>query len=84
MGPEGVRKPDAHNYLEKVIPQWQKNDSLSLQAEQSLRQKEYAAARHNANQLEQNGGDPRALDDEIDRLESSELRQLENQVEQAK
>jgi eukaryotic-like serine/threonine-protein kinase len=84
LGPEGVRKADARNYLEKVIPQRKKNDSLSLQAQMSLRQKEYAAAREYTDQLQQNGGDAGPLNVDIDRLESSELKQLENQFDQAR
>ena len=84
LGPEGVRKADAHNYLEKVIPQRKKNDSLSLQTQMSLRQKEYAAARGYTDQLRQNAGDAAPLNADIDRLESSELRLLESQFDQAK
>jgi len=84
LDPEGVRKADAHNYLEKVIPQRKQNDSLSLQAQMNLRQKEYAAARGYTDQLRKNAGDAGPLNADIDRLESSELRLLESQFGQAK
>jgi serine/threonine protein kinase len=84
LGPEGVRKLEARNYLDKTIPQRKRNDELLAEARRRLAQRDYAAARGSADQLEQNGGDPRALDGEIDRLESSDLKQLESQFEQAR
>jgi serine/threonine protein kinase len=84
LGPEGVRKLEARTYLDKTIPQRKRNDELLAEARRRLAQRDYAAARGYADQLEQNAGDPRALDGEIDRLESSELQQLKSQFEQAK
>jgi len=80
----GVRREEAQNYLDKVIPQRILQNDLLGQGRQSLKQGDFPSARRAAGQLKQNGGDPVALLGEIDQAEQSRLAQLESQFNQFK
>ena len=80
----GVRRDEAQNYLDKVIPQRMLQNDLLGQGRQSLKQGDFPSARRAAGQLKQNGGDPAALLGEIDQAEQSRLAQLESQFNQFK
>ncbi|HEY2351597.1 MAG TPA: protein kinase [Candidatus Acidoferrum sp.] len=78
----GVRRDDAQRYLDKVIPQRELQNKLAIQAQQNVGKENYQAARQEADQLKQNGGDPAALLAEINQAEQARLTQLESQVNQ--
>jgi tetratricopeptide (TPR) repeat protein len=80
----GVRREEAQNYLDKVIPQRMLQNDLLGQGRQSLEQGDFMSARRAAGQLKQNGGDPVPLLGEIDQAEQSRLAQLESQFNQFK
>jgi hypothetical protein len=80
----GVRKEDAQNYLDKVIPQRIAQNDLLVQARQALKQGALQSARQAAGQLKQEGGDAAELVAEIDRAEQDRLAQLEDQFNQFK
>ena len=80
----GVRKDDAQNYLDKVIPQRIQQDHLSGQARRSLAQGDFRSARQASDQIRNTGGDPSGLVADIDRAEKTRLAQLEGQVNQLK
>ena len=80
----GVRRDDAQRYLDKTIPQLRIQNSLELQTQQKLNQGDFLSARHAADQLKQNGGDPAALIAKIDQAELAQLKRLESQFDQLK
>jgi hypothetical protein len=80
----GVRKEDAQNYIDKVIPQRIAQNDLLIQARQALKQGDFQSARQAANRLKQNGGDAGPLVAEIDQTEQGRLVQLESQFNQIK
>jgi eukaryotic-like serine/threonine-protein kinase len=80
----GVRREEAQNNLDKVIPQRILQSDLLGQGRQSLKQGDFPSARHSADRLKQNGGDSAPLLAEIDQAEQSRLAQLESQFNQFK
>jgi eukaryotic-like serine/threonine-protein kinase len=80
----GVRRDDAQRYLDKTIPQAKTQSALLSQAQQSLAQGDFAAARRLAGQFEQNGGNAAQFVANINQAEQSQLKQLEGFFEQAK
>jgi len=78
----GVRREEAQNFLDKVIPQRILQNDLLAQARQNLKQGDFQSARRAADQLRQNGGDPAPLVAQIDEAEQSSLAQLESQFNQ--
>jgi serine/threonine-protein kinase len=80
----GVRKDDAHHYLDKIIPQQKMQNSLSAQARQSLAQGDFQSARRAAEQLKLNGSNPTELVADIDQAEQSQLKQMESLFDQLK
>jgi eukaryotic-like serine/threonine-protein kinase len=80
----GSHREEADSYLNKVIPQLMQQDRLLGQARQSLNQSDYSSARRTAEQLRQEGGDPRPLVAEIAKAEKARLDQLETQLNQLK
>jgi eukaryotic-like serine/threonine-protein kinase len=79
----GVRREEAQNYLEKVIPQRMLQNDLLDKFRQSMKEGDYASARRAAIQLKQNGGDAAPLA-EVDQAEQRRLVQLESQFNQLK
>jgi hypothetical protein len=80
----GVRKSDAQNYLDQVIPQRIAENSLLSQARQALKGSDFQSARQAASQLKKSGGDPSVVVAEIDQQEQTKLGQLTSQFEQIK
>jgi len=80
----GVRREDAQNYLDKVIPQRILQSNLLSQGRESLRRNDFRSARQATDQLKQNGGNPSQLAAEIDEAEQASLAQLEGQFSQLK
>jgi hypothetical protein len=80
----GVRKDDAQNYLDKVIPQRIAQNDLLGQAQQALKQGEFQAARQAASQLKKKGGAAAEIGAQIDQAEQGRLVQLETQFNQVK
>lgn len=80
----GVRRDDAQRYLDKTIPQAKTQSALLSQAQQSLTQGDFAAARRLAGQFEQNGGNAGQFVANMNQAEQSQLKQLEGSFEQAK
>jgi hypothetical protein len=79
----GVRREEAQNYLDKVIPQRMLQNDLLDKVRQSMKEGDYSSARRAAIQLKQNGGDAAPLA-EIDQAEQRRLAQLESQFNQLK
>jgi hypothetical protein len=79
----GVRREEAQNYLDKVIPQRMLQNDLLDKVRQSMKEGDYSSARRAAIQLKQNGGDAAPLA-EIDQAEQRRLVQLESQFNQFK
>ena len=77
----GVRREEAQNYLDKVIPQRMLQNDLLDKVRQSMKEGDYSSARRAAIQLKQNGGDAAPLA-EIDQAEQRRLAQLESQFNQ--
>jgi Protein kinase domain len=84
LGPGGVHRTDAQDYLDRVIPQRMKDKELFAQAHLDIGEGEFQSARYVADQLKQNGDEPGSLVSEIDRAEQSRLVELENQFKQLK
>ena len=80
----GVRREEAQNYLDKVIPQRMLQNDLLEKARQSMKEGDLASARRDATQLKQNGGDAGLVLAEIDQAEQRRLGQLESQFNQLK
>jgi eukaryotic-like serine/threonine-protein kinase len=80
----GVRRQDAQNYLDKVIPQRILQNNLLAKARQNLKEGDFRSARQAADQIKQSGSDPTQLVAEIDQSEQSRLAQLESQFNQLK
>jgi uncharacterized protein YbaR (Trm112 family) len=79
----GVRREEAQNYLDKVIPQRMLQNDLLDKVRQSMKEGDYSSARRAAIQLKQNGGDAAPLA-ELDQAEQRRLVQLESQFNQLK
>ncbi len=80
----GVRREDAQRYLERTIPQLKIQKSLDAHARQNLERGDFPSARHVADEIKQNGGNPTELVSKIDQAELAQLKQLESQFEQLK
>jgi serine/threonine protein kinase len=80
----GIRKDDAQNHLDKVIPQRIQQDHLSAQARQSLAQGDFRSARQASDQFRNAGGDTSRLVADIDQAEKTRLTTLEGLVNQLK
>jgi serine/threonine protein kinase len=80
----GVHREDAQNYLDHVLPQRIRQNSLTSQARQALQGGDFRAARQAADQLKQSGADATAVVAEINQLEQARLTQLEAQFAQLK
>jgi hypothetical protein len=91
LPPGGVRKSDAQLYLNDAIPRFKVENTLLAEAQESLKQADFASARRAAGKLaqtRQNDGDPvsasqvSALSEQINQAEMAQLKQLESQLEQ--
>jgi uncharacterized protein YbaR (Trm112 family) len=80
----GVRREEAQNYLDKVIPQRMLQNDLLDKVRQSMKEGDFSSARRAAAQLKQNGGDAGPFLAEIDQAEQRRLAQLESQFNQLK
>jgi hypothetical protein len=80
----GVHREDAQNYLDHILPQRIRQNSLTSQARQALQGSDFRAARQAAGQLKQSGADATDVVAEIDQLEQARLTQLEAQFTQLK
>jgi hypothetical protein len=90
----GVHKAEAQRYLDTALPRFKLEANLLAEAQQSLKQADFASARRATERLSQtvgqNGGDPispsqvSALSDQIDQAELAQLKQLESQFDQLK
>ncbi len=84
LGPGGVHREDAKNYLDKVIPQRLQEADLVVEAHLDLVQGEFQAARMIAAQLQKNGSDPTKLLAEIDQAERTQIAKLESEYNELK
>jgi hypothetical protein len=80
----GVRREEAQNYLDKVLPQRMLQNDLLDNVRQSMKEGDFPSARRAAAQLKQNGGDAAPFLAEIDQAEQRRLAQLESQFNELK
>jgi hypothetical protein len=80
----GVRREEAQNYLDKVIPQRIVQNELLDKGRQNVKEGDFSSARRAAAQLKQNGGDAAPFLSEIDQAEQRRLVQLVSQFNQLK
>jgi len=89
-----VHKAEAQRYLDTALPRFKLEANLLAEAQQNLKQADFASARRATERLSQtvgqNGGDPispsqvSAMSDQIDQAELVQLKQLESQFDQLK
>jgi len=80
----GVHRDEAQSNLSEVIPRLQQQGKYLAQAQQALRQGDFASARSLAAQVQRSGGDASQLNGDIDKSEADRLAQLENEFRQLK
>jgi hypothetical protein len=82
--PGGVHRDDAQRYLDKVIPQQTQERDILTEADLDLNQRDFQAARWEAEKLTKLGGDATELLVQIDRAEQSQFAQLQSQFNEFK